>query len=210
MQLYEQYAAEVKRTLDHLPWPTVDKIVQVLHEARLNRQRVFVVGNGGSASTASHMACDLNKNTAAPNVPRFRVMALTDCMPLFSACANDNGYENVFTEQLANFMQAGDVLVAISASGNSQNVLNAVAFARANQAMTIGWSGYNGGKLADQVDISVVVPNHCIEQIEDIHLMLEHILTTALRQRALAATAEEDASVVGTPRKEAAPAMANV
>lgn len=210
MQFYQQYAADVKRTLDHLPWSTIDQIVQLLHEARLKGQRVFVAGNGGSASTASHMACDLNKNTVAPGIPRFRVIALTDSMALFSACANDCGYENVFAEQLANFVQPGDVLVAISASGNSQNVLNAVELARANQATTIGWSGYEGGKLAEQVDISVVVPNHCIEQIEDFHLMLEHIVTSALRQRALEDAASASKSLVDAAVVEPEPVLVDI
>jgi len=201
MQFYEQYATAIKQTLDQLPWRAIDTMVELLHDARLKRQQVFVVGNGGSASTASHMACDLNKNTVAPAVPRFRVMALTDSMALFSACANDCGYEQVFAEQLANFVGPDDVLVAISASGNSQNVLNAVELARNSGATTIGWSGYAGGKLAHMVDVPIVVPNHCIEQIEDLHLMLEHIVTTALRERAQNAVAIENPPL--TPASDA-------
>jgi D-sedoheptulose 7-phosphate isomerase len=111
-------------------------------------------------------------------------MSLNDNMALFSALSNDCGYENVFAEQLSSLVQAGDLVIAISASGNSPNVLKAIALAKDYGATTIGMSGYNGGKLSKMVDHPIVVQNHCIEQIEDIHLMLEHIITSALRQRA--------------------------
>jgi D-sedoheptulose 7-phosphate isomerase len=181
MRIYQQYVFEVRETLDHLPWGSIDAMVQILHAARLGDRQVFVMGNGGSAATASHTACDLGKNTAVPGLPRFRVMSLTDNMPTFSALANDLGYENVFLEQLANFVRRDDVVIAISASGNSPNILRAVEFARACGALTIGWSGFNGGKLAQLVDVAVVIRNNCMEQIEDIHLMLEHMTIVALR-----------------------------
>ena len=182
MNFYLEYGTAIKETLDQLAWQEVQKVVTVLHQAWLAKSQVFIMGNGGSAATASHIACDLGKNTAVENLPRLRVMALNDNMAWFSAHANDNGYENVFAEQLCNFVRERDVVIAISASGNSANVLNAVEKARLLGAFTIGWSGYAGGKLAQMVDISVIVPNHCIEQIEDIHLMLGHIVTTELRQ----------------------------
>lgn len=190
---YQRYVTELTGTLERLPWEAIDDTVSILHYARLTNRQVFVVGNGGSASTASHMACDLGKNTVVPDQPRFHIMALTDNMATFSAYANDNGYENVFSEQLANFVRPGDVVVGISTSGNSPNVLNAIKLARARGAVTIGWTGYEGGQLAALVDISLVVPNHCVEQIEDVHLILEHMITTALRaaiQQEGAATSE--------------------
>ena len=182
MNHYQQYVEDLKQTLDCLPWESIDQVVNLLHQARVEGRQVFVMGNGGSASTASHMACDLNKNTVAPHYPRFRVIALTDSMALFSACANDFSYEDVFVEQLANFLRAGDVVVAISASGNSPNVLKAVKMAQAHKAVTVGWSGYDGGKLAGLVDFPIVVQSDSIEQIEDVHLMLEHMVTAALRR----------------------------
>lgn len=182
MNAYQQYVGDIQQTLEALPWPAIQRVVDLLHEARMQGKQVFVMGNGGSAATASHMACDLNKNTVAPDYPRFRVIALTDNMAIFSACANDFQYEDVFAEQLANFVQAGDVVVAISASGNSNNVLKAIKLARARRATTIGWSGYDGGKLAALVDVPVVIPSRSIEQIEDIHLILQHMVTVALRQ----------------------------
>jgi D-sedoheptulose 7-phosphate isomerase len=179
---YKRYVTELKETLDSLPWEVIQDIVSLLHFARLTDKQVFIMGNGGSAATASHMACDLGKNTVIPGRPRFRIMALTDNMALFSAHANDYGYENVFVEQLASFVRRGDVVLGISTSGNSPNVLKGIELAREVGAITIGWTGYDGGKLAQMVDVSLVVPNHCVEQIEDVHMMLEHLITTALRQ----------------------------
>jgi D-sedoheptulose 7-phosphate isomerase len=181
---YQEYAAHVGLTLDSLPWAAIDRMVQILHRARMVERQVFIVGNGGSASTATHMACDLGKNTQAVGVPRFRVLSLNDNMASFSAWANDSGYENVFAEQLANFARPADVLVAISTSGNSPNVLKAVDFALDHCIYTIGWTGYEGGKLAERVDLPIVVPNHEIELVEDIHLVLQHMVTRRLRNLA--------------------------
>ena len=185
---YIEYAAQVKQTLDHMPWQQFHQMVSLFHLARLESRQIFVLGNGGSAATASHIACDLNKNTRTkdarlPSPPRMRVTSLNDNMSFFSAIANDEGYANVFTHQLENVLQENDVLLAISASGNSPNVINAVKFARPRRAQTVGWSGYDGGALANLVDIPIVVPNGCIEQIEDVHMMMGHILTVALRHK---------------------------
>lgn len=179
---FKQYTAEIKQTLDRLPWQEIQQVVDILRTAWLTNKQVFIMGNGGSAATASHMACDLGKNTATAGMTRLRVMSLNDNMAHFSACANDNGYDQVFAEQLTNYVNAGDVVIAISASGNSPNVLRAVERAQQFGALTIGWSGYQGGKLAQIVDMPLVVPNDKIEQIEDIHLMLEHMVTVALRE----------------------------
>ncbi len=141
------------------------------------------MGNGGSASTASHFVCDLAKNTKKQGWPHFKVIGLTDNNALFSALANDEGYENVFAQQLASFIQPGDVVIAISASGNSHNVLKAVDLAKTVYATTIGLTGFDGGKLGPMVDLHIHVDSKCIEHVEDIHLMLEHIMTKALRDK---------------------------
>lgn len=182
MTPYQQYAKEISDVLDRMAWADVEHVVQVLERAWLSGAQVFVMGNGGSASTASHVACDFGKNTVVPVMPRLRVISLNDNMATFSAYANDNGYESVFAEQLSTLARPNDVVLAISASGNSPNVLKGIETARVMQATTIGWSGYQGGKLAQMVDIPIVVPSNRIEQIEDIHLILGHMVTTALRQ----------------------------
>jgi D-sedoheptulose 7-phosphate isomerase len=182
MDNIRRYVAQIQETLDQLPWEAIRDVVGVLQYARVNDKQVFIMGNGGSAATASHFACDLGKGTLLPDHPRFRVIALTDNMPLFSAYANDYGYEHVFREQLASLVRKGDIAIGISGSGNSDNVLNAIEFARAEQATTIGFAGFDGGKLKEMVDICVHVPNHCMEQVEDLHLILEHLVCTCLRQ----------------------------
>jgi D-sedoheptulose 7-phosphate isomerase len=186
---YTEYVANLKRTLDKMPWERVEQVVDVLDAARLGGHQVFIFGNGGSASTASHMACDLGKNTVMPGTPRLRTLSLNDNMALFSALGNDYGYENVFVEQLHNLVDTGDVVIAISASGNSPNVLKAISLATERGATTIGICGYAGGKLAKIVNHAIVAENDCIEQVEDIHVILEHMITSAMRQRMRAAVA---------------------
>ncbi|MBL7183767.1 MAG: SIS domain-containing protein [Anaerolineae bacterium] len=176
------YVEKLKATLDRLPWEAIRHVIGVLHYARLNDRQVLILGNGGSAATASHFACDLGKGTVMPGQPRFRVIALTDNMSLFSALANDYGYEHVFAEQLANLARAGDIVIGISGSGNSANVLKAIELARTMQATTIGFVGFDGGRLKETVDLCIHVPSDCMEQVEDIHLMLEHLICTCLRK----------------------------
>lgn len=183
--MFKEYVTEIKETLDAISWDSLDHLVNLLHCARISQKTIFVFGNGGSAATAQHLACDLNKNTRNDLLPPYRVMSLSDNMALFSAFANDEGYENVFAGPLDNFLQEKDIVIAISASGNSPNVLAAVELANEKGAYTVGWSGYDGGRLALMVDFPVVVPSQSIEQIEDIHLMLEHMLTSALRSKGL-------------------------
>jgi D-sedoheptulose 7-phosphate isomerase len=167
--------------LASLPHAAISQVVAVLDEARIGEKTVFIFGNGGSAATASHFACDLAKGAICPDKPRFKVLSLTDNIPVFSAWANDSAYDRVFAEQLENFVGYGDVIIAISGSGNSRNVLDGVEVANAKGAITIGFTGFDGGKLKDLVDIPLVVPNYVMEQVEDIHLLLEHIITTCLR-----------------------------
>jgi len=181
MQSLRQYAVELQETLGALPLSAVDRAVTRLFTAWCDRNQVFIMGNGGSAATALHMAADLSKNTAVPGFPRLRAVSFNDNMALFSALGNDTAYDLVFREQVLTYVDANDVVVAISASGNSSNVLKAAATARELGATTIGMSGYYGGKLAEMVDIPIVVPNHSIEQIEDLHMMLEHMITASVR-----------------------------
>lgn len=184
VEQYRTYIVDIKRTMDALALDLIEATVEQIHLARVNQRQVFIMGNGGSAATASHFACDLGKNTVMAGVPRLRVQALNDNMAFFSACANDYGYDTVFAEQLTNFVQPEDVVLAISASGNSANVLKAVQVARTCGAFTIGWSGYQGGKLAKLVDLPLVVPSDSIEQIEDMHLMMAHMVTVSVRKAA--------------------------
>lgn len=180
----QTYIAGLQETLDRLDHDAIGQAIAILQEARLRQRRVFIMGNGGSASTASHFVCDLQKNTRAPGHLDFRVLGLTDNMALLSAYANDEGYESVFARQLAAFLQPGDIVIAISTSGNSQNVLEAVRLANHMGAQTIGFTGFNGGQLSSLVMLDLHVPSHVIEHVEDIHLMLEHLICQNLHQKA--------------------------
>jgi D-sedoheptulose 7-phosphate isomerase len=124
------YFDRLKAAIDDVPIDRIEAMGEILSRAYRHGKQVFIMGNGGSAATASHMACDLGKNTISANRPRFRVLSLDDNMPLLSPLANDIGYEHVFSEQLKNLIRPGDVLIAISGSGNSPNILQAMAYAR--------------------------------------------------------------------------------
>jgi D-sedoheptulose 7-phosphate isomerase len=143
----------------------------------------FLIGNGGSAATASHMMNDLLKCTLVPGQPRFRAIALTDNVPAITAFANDISYEEIFVEPLRSLLSPGDALVAISGSGNSPNVIRAIAYAKAMGVTTIGLCGDTGGKLAGLADLSVRIPAARIGQQEDGHLILNHVIALALHER---------------------------
>ena len=198
MEFVNAYIDELKITLDQLSEEVIEQVLDILHDARLDNRQVFILGNGGSASTASHFVCDLGKNTRVPGTPNFRVMGLTDNMALFSALANDEGYENVFAQQLGNYLQPDDVVIGISTSGNSPNVVNAIQFANSHGAQTIGFTGFSSGELGSLVDIDLHVPSHSIEHVEDIHLVLEHLITKALREKAMEMVMEESTLAVIT------------
>ena len=181
-----RYLAELTDILQRLPLAEIERLVDLLHDARLDGRQILLLGNGGSAATASHFACDLAKNTIADGLPNYRALALTDNVPLLTAWANDTSYENVFCGQLACLLRPGDIVIGISGSGNSPNVLRAVERARKGGATTVGVTGFAGGKLKELVDLAVVVPCYCMEQVEDLHLVLEHLVVTALREKAKA------------------------
>jgi D-sedoheptulose 7-phosphate isomerase len=191
MNAVQGYIDDLERTLERLPEDLIHDVIQVLHQARLDRRQIFVMGNGGSASTSTHFVCDLAKNTRIEGWPNFRVIGLADNMAIFSALANDEGYANVFVQQLENLVQAGDIVIAISASGNSSNVLRAVEFANQAGAVTIGLTGFDGGKLGELVAYHVHITSDCIEVVEDIHLVLEHLICRALRSLAQVVTGAE-------------------
>lgn len=181
LEIIKKYLSEISAILEELPVERIAQVVEVLEGARMKGRRVYIFGNGGSAATASHFASDLCKGAISKGKPRIRAFALTDNVPLLSAWANDTAYENVFAEQLENFIETGDVAIGISGSGNSLNVLKGVEVAKAKGAITIGFIGFDGGRLKDLVDIAIITANYNMEQVEDIHLLLEHVITTCLR-----------------------------
>jgi D-sedoheptulose 7-phosphate isomerase len=173
---FEVYLAELKKSIDMVSRDRFLEIAETLLDAHGHEKTVFVFGNGGSASTASHMACDLGKGTVLPGKKRFRIICLSDNIPLMTAWANDTSYENVFSEQLDNLVREGDVVVGISGSGNSPNVLKALELARRRKAKTVGLTGFKGGKMKSLCDVCLIVPSDSMQRIEDVHLIIEHAL----------------------------------
>ena len=174
MGIYD-YITEMKLILANLDIGKIDSIIDALEYAKKEGNRIYLMGNGGSATTASHIAGDLNKTCG------LRAMALTESPYLITAWANDTHYSGVFLEQLAILMQPEDVVIGISGSGESSNVVNALRGAREGGCKTIALTGFNGGFVKDIADICLIVPSNVMEQIEDIHLMIGHILVTGLK-----------------------------
>jgi D-sedoheptulose 7-phosphate isomerase len=179
----EAYFRSVGSILRALPFTLIDHVTEALWRAYLENRAVYVFGNGGSAALASHCACDLGKGTAVNGNRRFRVVALTDNVPLMTAWANDSCYDDIFSEQLTSVIQQGDVALAISGSGNSPNVLKALHLAREMGALTIGLTGFQGGRMLPLCDLCVVVPSDNMQVIEDLHVAVSHSVFTSLRSR---------------------------
>lgn len=194
----ELYWRELGAAMEAMSFSLITQMANELLDCHRRNATVFVAGNGGSAATASHFACDLAKGTRVPGVPPFRVFPLTDNMPVITAWANDTSYENVFAEQLAPLVRPGDLVVAISASGNSPNVLSLARAAREAGARVLAWTGKTGGKLRALADVTVRVPSLSIEQVEDGHMILAHSLCVVLRAR-LRAQAEATTAQRGLP-----------
>ncbi len=177
----ENYLSELKKSIDALPREKIRRITEILLDAHKRGAKVIIMGNGGSAATASHMVCDLGKGTAVEGVPRIRAVALNDNVPLLTAWSNDTEYQYAYMEQLANLLEEGDVVIGISGSGNSPNVLNAIQYANEHGGITVGFTGFQGGKLAAMCRECIVVPSDNMERIEDIHLILEHLIKLYIR-----------------------------
>jgi D-sedoheptulose 7-phosphate isomerase len=181
----QSYFENHSRVAAELPYAKIEQVADALHSAYQEERRVFLFGNGGSAALASHFACDLGKGATSPGHrhKRFRVLSLTDNIPLITAWANDLSYDRVFAEQLRNFIQPGDIAFGISGSGRSPNVLAALQVARESNAFNIGLTGFNGGKMPGLCDLCVIIPSHNMQIIEDFQLSITHALFTVLRQR---------------------------
>ena len=157
------------------------EIFNILKNARDEKNQVFVMGNGGSASTASHFVADLLKTSITNESNRFKAMSLSDNIPVLLAWSNDDSYENIYSNQLENFVQKNDVVIGISGSGNSKNVLNAIQLANEKQAITIGLSGKGGGKLSELAKINLTIQSDDMLTIETMHLLVCHLITTIIR-----------------------------
>jgi D-sedoheptulose 7-phosphate isomerase len=179
----QKYFKGVGSVLRRLPFAMIDRVTDALWQAYLEGQTVYVFGNGGSAALASHCACDLGKGTVINGNRRFRVLALTDNIPVMTAWANDASYDDIFAEQLLPFINKSDIALAISGSGNSPNVLKALQVAREAGALTVGLTGFQGGKMKEFCDLCVVIPSDNMQVIEDLHVSVSHSVFLSLRSR---------------------------
>jgi D-sedoheptulose 7-phosphate isomerase len=177
------YFDNVIDVIANMPFAEVGRIVGALMQAYESNRMIYLFGNGGSAALASHFACDLGKGTASGSGKRFQVLAFTDNVPLMTAWANDARYEDIFAEQLINFVEPNDIAFAISGSGRSPNVLKALRVAHEAGAFTVGLTGFQGGDMVDLCDLCVIVPSDNMQIIEDLHLSVTHAIFTALRAR---------------------------
>ena len=179
------YFEHYDRVLAGLPHSKIEQVASALYDAYEAGRKILIFGNGGSAALASHFACDLGKGTAIPGNSRKRlnVLALTDNMALLTAWANDTSYDQVFAEQLRNFVQPDDIAFAISGSGNSPSVLLALQASREAGAFNIGLAGYEGGKMRRLCDLCIIVPSDNMQIIEDLHVSVSHALFTLVRHR---------------------------
>ena len=177
------YFDNVVRAIGKMPVAAVNQIVSVLLEAYDSSRTVFLFGNGGSAALASHFVCDLGKGATNGSAKRFKALAFTDNVPLMTAWANDARYEDIFAEQLINFVRPGDIAFAISGSGKSPNVLKALKVAREAGAFTIGLTGFQGGDMKHLCDLCLIIPSDNMQVIEDLHLSVTHAVFTVLRAK---------------------------
>lgn len=180
MESIETFAASYirrnERLLASLNPRHIASVVTLIRDAGDSGKRIFAIGNGGSASTASHFVNDLGKGASIGREPRFKVIPLTDNVEWMTALSNDLSYDDVFVEQMKNFAEPGDVLLAISGSGNSENVLRAVRFANRLGCHTVGFAGFDGGKLKDVARQCIVVESDHMGTVEDMHMVLQHVI----------------------------------
>lgn len=201
-QSVRPYFSKLKQVLSDISCDQADEIASALCRTYQESSAVFLFGNGGSASLASHFACDLGKGTslAGNDAKRFRAIALTDNIPTITAWANDSSYDDIFSEQLKNLVQPGDIAFGISCSGNSPNVLKALTVAREMGATTIGLGGFQGGKMKDLCDICLIVPSDNMQIIEDLHLSVAHAVFTIVRNRICSMASDIKAMAVSATR----------
>jgi D-sedoheptulose 7-phosphate isomerase len=173
-QYLKNYMADLSNICSTIDADEFDQLVKGLRTAYENRSNIFVCGNGGSASTASHFACDINKGVSYGKDKRFKILCLNDNIPTMLAYANDVSYDDVFVEQLKNFMVHDDLVIGISGSGNSKNILKAIEYANSHSGRTFGICGYGGGMLKQVAHHSLVVHSHDMQKVEDLHVIVLH------------------------------------
>ena len=176
MEIIKNYANDIKKLCDELDVQSMSIVLEKLKEAHAAGKRIFVAGNGGSAATANHFSCDFGKNAVKGDVNRVKIITLSCNVEIITALGNDISYDDTFSEQLKNLMVDGDIVLLISASGNSPNIVKAAEYAKSRGGYVIGFTGFSGGKLKELSDVCVNVEDNSYERVEDIHLVLTHII----------------------------------
>jgi D-sedoheptulose 7-phosphate isomerase len=179
----KEYFASLQDVLAHLDFSVMDRMTEAIWENFEQNRALYVFGNGGSAALASHFACDIGKGTVAAGRKRLRTVALTDNVPLITALANDLAYKDIFSEQLAGLAEKGDMVLAISGSGNSPNVVQGLGEARRLGLRTLVLTGFAGGSVKPLADLCLIVPSDNMQHIEDAHLCATHAIFRAIRHR---------------------------
>ncbi len=179
------YLDETKKAIDDIDKNQIGKIIDIILDIYKKNKQIFIIGNGGSASTSMHFANDLCKFCCVENKKRFKAISLTDNISTLTAWANDTSYNQVFSQQLLNFINEGDLVIAISASGNSQNIIEAIKVAKQRKAKTIGMVGFDGGKLIGICDESLHVDSYDYGVVENTHLIFVHLIVSFIKKRLL-------------------------
>ncbi len=178
-----EYFDRLKETIDKVSIEDINLLMNILLKAKEEERNVFVMGNGGSGATASHMCCDFNKGISYGKKKMFRFICLNDNIPTMMAYANDLGYDEIFVGPLKNFLRKGDLVIGISGSGNSNNVLKALEYANQAGAITIGLTGYSGGKVMQICKYNVHIPIDDMQITEDLHMILDHCIMSILSKK---------------------------
>lgn len=174
------YFDRLKVTIDKISKSDLSDLMNVLVDAKESEKQIFIMGNGGSSATASHYVCDFNKGISMNQDKKFKFICLNDNIPSLMAYANDLSFEDIFVEQLKSFYQKGDIVIGISGSGNSMNVLKAIDYANENGGVTVGLTGYSGGKLIEMARHNVHIPIDDMQIAEDLHMVLDHCMMKIL------------------------------
>jgi len=187
--IIQSYFTELAQLVSNVPSTEVEALVDLLHDAWTHDRQVLLMGNGGSSSTVSHIVADLQKNVFLHSGRALKTMCLSDSAPLITAWGNDTHYANVFAGQIRCWVRPGDVVIAVSGSGNSPNIIHGIEAANELGAVTFGLAGFRGGKLKDTAKHCIVVPNDNMQKIEDVHMSILHAAFLALMERLDAAPA---------------------
>ena len=188
----QNYLTDISQVTSKISMEDIDKAVEILYQAWQNGNYIYICGNGGSASTATHFSCDLAKTANVEGKKRFRALCLNDNIPLMSALVNDNGFDNLYVEQLINLFHKGDVVICISVHGGtgkdkaalwSQNLVKAMKYVQENGGKAIGLAGFDGGLMKEIADACIVVPADSTPYVESIHLVLEHLICFCLKNK---------------------------